>query len=337
MSTSEVTSAVATYEFTPGSAHWWWSDEMFRLHGFAPGEVVPTTELLVSHLHPEDRDRVSEQLQRCAGDGVAFASQCRIVHGDRRERWVTLIGEGVRDGERVTTVRGFAVDLTAEQRRAVAERVGDQLARATEAHATIDQAKGALMLVYGMDDDTAFELLRWYSKQTNTKLRTIADRIVQATANGLTVSEDARSTLDDLLYDVSMTGAEPTTGMLGKAEMLGEQPRPPYALHVEQLEVHDIHVLRVSGDIDLASAPSFDEALSELLDSAAPPRPVVVDLSAVVHVGQAGFAALESWRRRCAAAGAPLRVVLDESTLDDVTADVTGLDAHPDVESALNA
>ncbi len=26
---------------------WWWSEEMFVIHGFAPGEVVPTTDLLL--------------------------------------------------------------------------------------------------------------------------------------------------------------------------------------------------------------------------------------------------------------------------------------------------
>jgi len=35
----------------------------------------------------------------------------------------------------------------------------------------IDQAKGMLILLYGVDDDTAFDTLRWHSQNTNTKLR----------------------------------------------------------------------------------------------------------------------------------------------------------------------
>jgi hypothetical protein len=42
----------------------------------------------------------------------------------------------------------------------------------------IDQAKGMLILLYGVDEDAAFELLRWRSQTTNTKLRTLAEQLV---------------------------------------------------------------------------------------------------------------------------------------------------------------
>lgn len=45
--------------------------------------------------------------------------------------------------------------------------------------AVIDQAKGMLILVYGVDEDGAFEMLRWRrSQSTNTKLRTLAEQLV---------------------------------------------------------------------------------------------------------------------------------------------------------------
>ena len=44
--------------------------------------------------------------------------------------------------------------------------------------AVIDQAKGMLILVYGVDEDAAFEMLRWRSQSTNTKLRTLAAQLV---------------------------------------------------------------------------------------------------------------------------------------------------------------
>ena len=42
----------------------------------------------------------------------------------------------------------------------------------------IEQAKGMLMLVYGMDAQAAFELLKWRSQETNTKLRLLARQVV---------------------------------------------------------------------------------------------------------------------------------------------------------------
>jgi hypothetical protein len=48
-----------------------------------------------------------------------------------------------------------------------------------EHRADIEQAKGMLMLVHGMaDPQSAFDLLRWRSQETNTKLRLLARQVV---------------------------------------------------------------------------------------------------------------------------------------------------------------
>ena len=44
--------------------------------------------------------------------------------------------------------------------------------------AVIDQAKGMLILVYGVEEDGAFEMLRWRSQSTNTKPMTLAGQLV---------------------------------------------------------------------------------------------------------------------------------------------------------------
>jgi hypothetical protein len=45
--------------------------------------------------------------------------------------------------------------------------------------APIEQTKGMLMFVYGIDADAAFNLLRWQSQQHNVKLRLIAELILE--------------------------------------------------------------------------------------------------------------------------------------------------------------
>src|SRR5690606_2005649 len=49
---------VGRYLLELSSGRWTWSDEVFVMHGFRPGEIVPTTELMLSHKHPDDRARV---------------------------------------------------------------------------------------------------------------------------------------------------------------------------------------------------------------------------------------------------------------------------------------
>lgn len=37
------------YRYDLVREEWWWSPDMFALHGFAPGEVVPSTALALAH------------------------------------------------------------------------------------------------------------------------------------------------------------------------------------------------------------------------------------------------------------------------------------------------
>jgi hypothetical protein len=49
---------VGAFRFWFVGQRWEWSDEVARMHGYEPGAVVPTTKLLLSHKHPDDRAHV---------------------------------------------------------------------------------------------------------------------------------------------------------------------------------------------------------------------------------------------------------------------------------------
>ena len=53
------------------------------------------------------------------------------------------------------------------------------LADFVEHRAVIEQAKGVLMVVYDIDADAAFDLLKWRSQLTNTKLPGLAERLMK--------------------------------------------------------------------------------------------------------------------------------------------------------------
>jgi hypothetical protein len=69
------------------------------------------------------------------------------------------------------------VDRTVErcQQQYITEAVQTIVGR----RAPIEQTKGMLMFVYGIDADAAFNLLRWQSQQHNVKLRLIAELILE--------------------------------------------------------------------------------------------------------------------------------------------------------------
>ncbi|WP_235892599.1 ANTAR domain-containing protein [Mycolicibacterium hodleri] len=78
------------------------------------------------------------------------------------------------------------------------------VAEVVDRRAVIEQAKGMLMAVYGIDADAAFELLRWQSQHHNVKLRLIAERITHAFPRASQQpTQSNRRTFDELLLTAS--------------------------------------------------------------------------------------------------------------------------------------
>jgi hypothetical protein len=147
------------------------------MHGHSP-EVEPTTELLVSHKHPHDRDRLEGMIDSVE-DGGPLSSRHRIIDTSGRIREVLVVSEPMVDdnGDAIGT-QGYYIDLSttaAEYRR---EALDETLPGLLDARIVIEQAKGALMLAYGIDADQAFHVLRRRSQETNIKLRRIAELVV---------------------------------------------------------------------------------------------------------------------------------------------------------------
>ena len=70
---------------------------------------------------------------------------------------------------------------------AIAEIISAAVAQIAENRAVMNQSKGMLIFLYGMDDQTAFDTLRRHSQNTNIKLRALAEQLVsdyRALSNG---------------------------------------------------------------------------------------------------------------------------------------------------------
>lgn len=163
------------------TARWTWSDEVFEMHGFAPGEVVPTTELMLSHKHPDDRARVDSVLRTAAEDGEPFSSVHRIVDAQGRVRTLAVTGQCRREpgSRKVTELFGYFIDVT-DVNREVAQREATAAIRASaERRASIEQAKGVLMVGLGLEPDEAFDRLRVASNLSNVPVRDLAVWLVE--------------------------------------------------------------------------------------------------------------------------------------------------------------
>ncbi|MFD7012603.1 PAS and ANTAR domain-containing protein [Rhodococcus jostii] len=170
---------MGSFRFLLDGQRWEWSDAVAQMHGYQRGQVTPTTELLLSHKHPDDHPRVARVLDRMITDAEPFSSRHRIIDTTGAIHQVVVVGDRLYDDEgQVIGTTGFYIDITDSYRSDVKDSVDEAVAELAQSRAVIEQAKGALMLVYGITADRAFDILTWRSQETNTRLRTIAEQLV---------------------------------------------------------------------------------------------------------------------------------------------------------------
>ncbi|MCP2317236.1 PAS fold-containing protein [Nocardia amikacinitolerans] len=189
-----------TFRFWFADQRWEWSDEVALMYGYTPGSVTPTTQLLLSHKHPADRELVADAIADAQRNAAPFCSRHRIVDTTGRVHPVLVLGDMMTDdaGNPIGTA-GYYIDLTDaidEQRR---ETLDEALPELFEARAVIEQAKGVLMSVYSINADQAFRVLRWRSQETNIKLRTLAAQLLTELSALPPVGPGVQTAFDHLL------------------------------------------------------------------------------------------------------------------------------------------
>ena len=214
----------------PVSGRWSWSDAVFEIFGYSAGSVTPNWSLIINHIPAEDRP-VAEAAYELARARIGpFSWSHRIYAGDAT-RSILMVGEtSTSDGNSGTlsaprnseqsdhhpgvadlSLAGYVIDLTVlrvEGARGVANEAVQSSARQ---RAVIEQAKGALMLTFGLDADAAFALLVWHSQRSNRKVHSIAaDLLAHLHEDGLS-GNGLRLAIDHLLNNREVPKKQPAS------------------------------------------------------------------------------------------------------------------------------
>jgi hypothetical protein len=193
------------FRYDRRTSSWWWSPEMFALHGLRPGAAEPCTEVLLHHQHPDDRMRTLEALTVACTAGTPFTVQSRIVGADGEQRTVVLFGEPeLEQTGGVSAIAGVCIDVTdsappapdADRVHALEAEV-DQLRAAMASRATIEQAKGILMLLTSCSAQVAFDLLAHISSHTHRKVRDVAQSITESASGTARLPDDICAIIRD--------------------------------------------------------------------------------------------------------------------------------------------
>jgi hypothetical protein len=133
-----------------------------------------------------------------------FSTRHLIIDVQGRTREVVVVAGHLRNdaGEAIGT-ESFYVDVTRptdEHQTTITEAV----AEIAKHRSTIEQAKGVPMVVYGIDADAAFEILKWRSQESNIKLRLLPERLMsQFQSFRYGEAPPRRSTFDQILMTVA--------------------------------------------------------------------------------------------------------------------------------------
>jgi len=90
-----------------------WSEEMYHIYAYQPGEIVPSFDLFMSHIHPDDRDIVRENMEN-ALSGRPYKKLTFKMHDSKgRVRYIQAALQVTRN-EKAEPVKlnGFNQDVT---------------------------------------------------------------------------------------------------------------------------------------------------------------------------------------------------------------------------------
>ncbi len=124
-----------------------WSDEMFRVFGFQPGEVEPTYDLFVNSLHPLDRERVLAAIQNTLNTNGPYNAEFRIVLPNGRGKTVLAQGEVYRDlNSRALKMLGTILDIT--ERKKTEESLRESEEKFQSLYSTMNEGVGLFEVIY---------------------------------------------------------------------------------------------------------------------------------------------------------------------------------------------
>ncbi|WP_429886471.1 ATP-binding protein [Geoalkalibacter halelectricus] len=178
----------------------WWSPRTFELLGYVPEEVPAGLSLLMTHIHPEDRERVQAYLDAYLKNGQGpFDVDGRILTKSGEVRWLWARSMAVRDAAgRVRRMSGSLQDIT-EQKRAE-----EQLRLYREQLEDLVTARTAKLKRINAELEAANKELEAFSYSVSHDLRTplapiIGFAEILAIRYGERLDERARGMLTDIV------------------------------------------------------------------------------------------------------------------------------------------
>lgn len=119
MEGAERAAKVGSWHWIPETDEQVWSDNLYRLFGFKPGEITPNRarDFVLEQTPPDDRERIAQQVESLRQEGHSPPVQYRLVRPGRPIRRLRSIVTAVEhNGDGRTSIVGVVRDVTDEVR-----------------------------------------------------------------------------------------------------------------------------------------------------------------------------------------------------------------------------
>src|SRR5580692_11398211 len=105
---------VGSWAFDP-DGFYYWSPELFRMHGLDPASGPPSVREYLDRVHPQDRESMTDLIKRIVAEDSPFDAIKRIVRPNGEVRYIRCVGVPLVDNQNLKKYVGSAIDVTAHE------------------------------------------------------------------------------------------------------------------------------------------------------------------------------------------------------------------------------
>jgi formate hydrogenlyase transcriptional activator len=204
---------MGSWAFDP-KGFYYWSPELFRIHGLDPASKPPSVQEYLDRVHPHDRESMADLIQGILANASPFDATKRIVRPNSEVRYIRFVGAPVVENRSLKKYVGSAIDvtghelLTQELRRREA-----YLAEAQKLSHTGSWAWNPATGEPGYWSEECYRVLGFDPAEPLPLLEAIFQRIQPDDARAAIREQFDRGIRDKADFEVEMSFVHPTRGI----------------------------------------------------------------------------------------------------------------------------